>query len=157
MIIWTTLGPWSCHEILDGTTGYIFLWGTFVDGHFVPGTLSYWYGIHQLAWFNFPLMIILAGVIKRSYNTFVTGGKTEERFLKVLWTHLPFFALILAELLLAIFYYIQNGTVAFLVCPLRTWSMIYTLYLFYQAHYRVPDSCFRSSVRIFTEDEPKQS
>jgi hypothetical protein len=158
MLIWTTTGPWSFHEILDGYRGYIFLWGTFVRDKFVPGTLTYWYGIHQLAWFQFPLMIILAGVVKRSFNKFVSGDKAEESFLQVLKANLPFLALIVAEILLAIFYLIQNGFVAFLISPLRVWSVLYSLYLFYQAHYKIPDSCFRSSMRIFiTEDEPKQS
>ncbi|KAL7030997.1 hypothetical protein ACKWTF_006863 [Chironomus riparius] len=157
MLIWTTLGPWSFHEILDGYRGYIFLWGIFVKGQFVPGTLTYWYGIHQLAWFQFPLTIILAGVVKRSFNRCVTGQKPEENFLKVIKSNLPFLALIIAEILLAIFYLIQNGLIAFLIAPLRVWSLIYSIYLFYQAHYKIPESCFKSSVRIFIEDEPKQS
>lgn len=158
MLIWTTLLPWSFHEILDGYRGYIFLWGIFVKGQFVPGTLNYWYGLHQLAWFQLPLTIILAGVVKRSFNRFITGDKPEEKFLHVLRSNLPFLALIIAEFLLAVFYLIQNGIVAFMIAPLRVWSLFYCMYLFYQAHYRIPDSCFKSSVKIFvTEDEPKQS
>ncbi|KAG5684385.1 hypothetical protein PVAND_013620 [Polypedilum vanderplanki] len=158
MIIWTTVLPWSFHEILDGYTGYVFLWGTFVKGKFVPGTLSYWYGIHQLAWFQLPLMMILAGVVKRSYNRFLVGVKPEENFLQVIKLNLPFLALLFAEGFLAIFYLIQNGFIPFLIAPLRVWSLIYSIILFYHAHFKISESCFQSSARIFAiENEPKQS
>lgn len=158
MLCWTTLGPWSFHEILDGHVGYIFLWGIFVKGEFVPGTLNYWYGIHQLAWFQFPLMIILAGVVKRRYNRFLIGDKSDESFIKVIRSNLPFLALVSAEILLAIFYLIQNGFILFLIAPLRVWTVIYSIILFYQANFKISEACFQSSARIFTdEDEPKQS
>jgi hypothetical protein len=158
MLLWTTVGPWSFHEILDGHTGYVFLWGTFVKGHFIPGTLSYWYGIHQLAWFQLPMMMILAGVVKRSYNRFLTGTKSDESFLHVMKSNLPFLALVFAETFLAIFYLIQNGFVAFLIAPLRVWFLVYSLILFYHAHFKISESCFQSSARIFAiEEEPKQS
>lgn len=48
MLIYTLIGPWSFHEVLDGHIGYYFSWGMFVKGSFIPGTLNYWYGLHQV-------------------------------------------------------------------------------------------------------------
>jgi hypothetical protein len=158
MLIWTTLGPWSFHEIVDGHIGYIFLWGIFVKNTFMPGTLTFYYGIHQLWWFQFPLMLILAGTVKRSFNRYLTGAKADETCCRAIASNLPFTALILAEILLAIFHLITNGFIAFLVAPLRVWSLIYTIFLFYQANWKISESCFKSSSRLFAlEEEPKQS
>jgi Icc-related predicted phosphoesterase len=41
-LLYTAIGPWSFHEILDGHIGVVFVWGTFVKGQFVPGTLNWW-------------------------------------------------------------------------------------------------------------------
>lgn len=41
-LMYTAIGPWSFHDILDNIRGYIFVWGTFVKGEFVPGTLVSW-------------------------------------------------------------------------------------------------------------------
>ena len=41
-------GPWLVGELLTGHMGIIFLWGTFVKGTFMPGSLSYIYGISQV-------------------------------------------------------------------------------------------------------------
>lgn len=160
MILWTSTGPWSFHEILDGYVGYVFLWGTFIKGHFVPGTLTWMYGFDQLVFFQFPLMIILAGVVKRSFNRFLLSEKNNDTFLQTIKSNLPFLALFLAEVLLAVFYLIQNGIIAFLIAPLRVWSVIYSLILFYHANYKINDNCFKSAVHTFIiedENSPKQS
>lgn len=156
MIIWTTLGPWSFHEILDGHIGYNFLWGIFVDGLFVPGTLNYWYGLHQLFWFQFPLMIILASVLRRSYKRSLLGDRISESFLNALKANLPFVALMIAEVLLAVLYIIQNGFLAFLIAPLRVWSVIFSAWLFYQSYYNITESTFQNLNYLY-EVIPKRS
>lgn len=156
MIIWTTIGPWSFHEVLDGHVGYNFLWGIFVNNHFVPGTLNYWYGFHQLVWFQFPLMLILAGVLKRSFKRSLLNERAGESFLSALRTNLPFVALIIAEVGLAVFYVITNGFVAFLIAPLRVWSVIFSIWLFYQAYFKIPDATFKN-LNYLHEVIPKRS
>jgi len=144
-LLYTTFGPWNFHEVLDGHIGYAFLWGTFVKGTFVPGTLSYWYGLHQMMFFQLPLTVILAGVLKRRYNTFIAGGMVDTSMWVVLKKNLPFVALLIAETLLAIFYLIQNGIVSFLIAPVRVWGLLFSVFLFYQAQWKVPDHCFKTA------------
>lgn len=153
MVVWTTIGPWSFHEILDGHVGYNFLWGIFVSNQFVPGTLNYWYGLHQLVWFQFPLMIILAGVLKRGYKRSLLDERFKDNFLS---KNLAFVALIFAEIGLAIFYAIQNGLFAFLIAPLRVWSVIFSIWLFYQAYYKISDNTFKN-LNYLHEVIPKRS
>lgn len=156
MISWTTFGPWSFHEILDGHIGYNYLWGIFVSSQFLPGTLNYWYGLHQLVWFQFPLMIILACVVNRSYKRSLISDRTNEGILSALKSNLPFVALMTAELFLAILYAIQNGFIAFLIAPLRVWSVIFSIWLFYQSYFKIPDSTFQS-ITYLREVIPKRS
>jgi hypothetical protein len=158
IILWTTFGPWSFHEILDGHIGYVFLWGTFVKGQYLPGTLSYWYGIHQLIWFQLPLSIILSGVIKRSFIRCIAGEKTDKSIFKAIKSNLPFVALVTAEVLLGIFYIITNNFISFLICPLRLWSLVYSIFLFYQCNWKISEDCFKNFSKLFlSENEPKQS
>lgn len=156
MILWTTVGPWSFHEILDGNIGYNFLWGIFVSNQFVPGTLNYWYGFHQLVWFQFPLMIILAGVLRASYKRSLLNERVTESFLTALKHNLAFVALIIAELGLAMFYIIQNGFFAFLIAPLRVWSVIFSIWLFYQAYFKISDNTFKN-LNYLHDVVPKRS
>lgn len=156
MILWTTFGPWSFHEVLDGHVGYNFLWGIFVNGNYVAGALNYWYGLHQLVWFQFPLMIILADVLKQSYKRSLHCDRTEEGFFSALKSNLSFVALMIAELSLSFFYIIQNGFIAFLIAPLRVWSVAFSLWLFYQSFYKIPESTFQR-LSYLNEVIPKRS
>lgn len=48
-LLYTAIGPWSFHEVLDEHVAYYFVWGMFVKGLFIPGTLNWWYGFHQVS------------------------------------------------------------------------------------------------------------
>lgn len=63
-----------------------------------------------------------------------------------LYKNLPFLALLIVELLLAVFYLIQNGILAFIIAPMRVWGIVMSLYLFREAHWKVGDDCFKNSV-----------
>lgn len=148
-LLYTLIGPWSFHEVLDGTIGYYFVWGTFVKGELVPGTLNWWYGFHQLIFFQLPLMIIISGVLQRRFKRFLKKNQdqpltqNQDSLLHTIFDNLPFVALLIAESLLAIFYLIQNGILAFCIAPIRVWGIALTLYLFREAHYRVSDQTFK--------------
>ncbi|CRL04248.1 CLUMA_CG017350, isoform A [Clunio marinus] len=156
-LIYTAIGPWSFHEVLDGHIGIYFVWGTFIKGVFVPGTLNWWYGFHQLMFFQLPLMIIIAGVLIRMFERFLlnyqgsTAGMSDD-FIHPFYRNLPFFALLTVEILLAVFYFIQNGFLAFLIAPIRVWGLLLTIYLFYRANWRIPDESFKQSVLICTPE-----
>jgi hypothetical protein len=128
MLVWTTIGPWSFHEILDGHVGYVFLWGTFVKGQFVSSSLSYSYGQLQLTFYQLPLIMCLANV---TWKRFIYGTNTQEGFFQA---NSFFIAVMVVEAALDLFYLIQYGFMAFLTSPIRTWSVLYGIFLFWQAH-----------------------
>lgn len=149
-LFYTAFGPWSFHEVLDGYTGYFFVWGIFVKGHFIPGTLNWWYGFHQLMFFQLPLTIIIANVLHRNFKRFLKkhddpSTHVEDTVMQALYKNLPFLALLIVESLLAVFYLIQNGIIAFVIAPMRVWGIFLSVYLFYQAHWKISDENFKNS------------
>lgn len=149
-LFYTAIGPWSFHEVLDGHVGYFFVWGIFVKGEFIPGTLNWWYGFHQLMFFQLPLMLCIAGVVHRRFQKFLVKHEnptmhSEDTVMQALYKNLPFLALLTVELLLAAFYLIQNGIFAFIIAPIRVWGILMTIYLFYQAHWKITDQHFQQS------------
>lgn len=77
-----------------------------------------------------------------SYND-TTATQNQEAFTKVLYSNLPFLALLTAEVLLAIFYIIQNGILYFLMAPMRCYGLVLSIYLFYQAHWKISDAALK--------------
>ncbi|XP_065078386.1 transmembrane protein 62-like isoform X2 [Ochlerotatus camptorhynchus] len=64
--LFVTCGPWSFGEVIDGHVGIVFVWGIFVNGTFLPGTLTYFYGFFQLLFCQFPLIVIYASNAHKS-------------------------------------------------------------------------------------------
>ena len=45
MCLRVCVGPWCAAELLSGVHGLIFPYGLWVSGHFLPGSLTYLYGV----------------------------------------------------------------------------------------------------------------
>lgn len=157
-LLYTAIGPWAFNEVIDGHIGALFVWGTFVKGIFVPGTLSWNYGFGQLTFFQLPLTIIIAGVLHRRFKKFLqvyhepTVALPEESWSQALWKNLPFAALVTAELVLLVFHFIQNGFLSLLLAPIRFWGLVFCVYLFYQAHWKISDSSFKQSALVYAPE-----
>jgi hypothetical protein len=41
-------GPWFIGEVIEGHYGAAFAYGTYVNGYFLPGAFSYFYGVVQV-------------------------------------------------------------------------------------------------------------
>ncbi|XP_055386194.1 transmembrane protein 62-like isoform X2 [Condylostylus longicornis] len=140
--IYISIGPWSFIEIVDGYMGVVFLWGYFVKGHFVPGTLTYIYGAFQLTFCQFPLHFIYAYEVKKRFNLLSDNKKPVDlshrkkfcisMFAKF-WRNFPFSLLILIEIILAFIVLWIHGFFAFILSPFRTWSVVYHVMLYYFA------------------------
>lgn len=145
-LFYTLVGPWSFHEVLDGHYGIYFVWGTFVKGKFVSGTLNWWYGLYQLTCFQFPMTLIMAGVVHRKFNDFLKikspplqQTSAPDSMKLIMYKNVAFIVLLLAELLLALLYINQNGILFAFIAPMRIWGIALTIYLFYVAHKKIED------------------
>lgn len=151
--------------MIDNHVGVVFAWGTFIGNSFLPGSFTYAYGYFQLSSFHLPLTLLLAHRIDKRYkkkNFFYQQTRLTNYFTKLiyrlqylekplknplpLWRlylqHIPFILLILMQLCMVYFFWLAYGTLATLLCPLRTWSIFLALILWHQVH-RMPLHCMR--------------
>ncbi|XP_055642131.1 transmembrane protein 62-like isoform X2 [Toxorhynchites rutilus septentrionalis] len=147
--LYLTCGPWSFGEIIDGYVGIVFVWGIFVNGTFLPGTLTYFYGFFQLMLCQFPLMIIYANNAEKRFLRGSANAEKKLGFLAVTWLNLPFVLIMMAELLLAVFFWNAYGTLAFIITPLRTWSIVLNVVLWYQSK-NLPDKALCSAAAVWS-------
>ncbi|XP_050301336.1 transmembrane protein 62-like [Anthonomus grandis grandis] len=151
--VYLVFGPWSIGYIVEDYIGVIFSWGIFVDGAFLPGSFTYAYGFVQMITFQFPLTFILISAVNRRYVqlTLNTGKKLTLR--QAICTHLPFCVVFTVQLIMAYLFWLAYGTMAFILGPLRTWSLVLAAFMYYAA-LRLPEKCFRRAKEIcFTKSE----
>ncbi|XP_025831717.1 transmembrane protein 62-like [Agrilus planipennis] len=155
--IYLPVGPWSVGYLVEDHLGAIFAWGILVNGNFLPGSFTYAYGFVQLATFQFPLILILAnGVDNRLRNLILRPGKTKTIW-DLIGLHLPFVMLLSIQLLMAYFFLLAYGYLAFFLGPLRTWSIVLALVLWCQT-LQLPEKCTRDAANVwFTTAESELS
>lgn len=66
--LYLTCGPWSVGEIIEGHLGAIFAWGIVVNGSYLPGSFTYFYGYLQMFLCQFPMTLILANCVDKRYR-----------------------------------------------------------------------------------------
>lgn len=143
--IYLSVGPWAIAEVIDDHYGVIFVWGVYVDGHFMPGSFTYLYAAFQLLLCQFPLINIFAACAEKRYLIYI-GTPRQKRIASIRalpkFSQAPFFFIIAVELLLSIFFGMAYGAVAFFIGPFRTWSVILNFLLWYMSR-NVPDHCYK--------------
>lgn len=141
--LYLTIGPWSIGEVIDGHLGIIFSWGIYIKGGYLPGSLTYLYGFFQLLFCQLPLIWIYARCVENRYLCYT--GIRQEKFrgkISFCTEHSPFIIIIIIEIVLAIFFWQAYGTMAFLLGPFRTWSILLNVSLWHLAR-NLPDKCLR--------------
>jgi hypothetical protein len=143
--IYLAIGPWSIGEVIDGHMGVIFVWGIYVNGAFLPGSLTYLYGFLQILLCQLPLMFIYANCVETRYYHSIGMPTKYHRVplcsLRKL-ANAPFYLIMTVEVILAIFFWNAYGTMAFIIGPFRTWSVVLNASLWYLAR-NVPDKSLR--------------
>lgn len=148
------MGPWMVGEVIDGYTGWVFMWGIFVKGTFFPGTLTYLYGFNQLLLCQMPLLMVYAGMLDHKFRNEWNGRgqpqlKKNKTNCQAFWPHLPFALIIIVEVVLAGFYLVEYGIMSLLLCPLRFWSVVVHMYLFHQV-YRLEEKSVREGIAVWS-------
>ncbi|XP_015436785.1 PREDICTED: transmembrane protein 62-like [Dufourea novaeangliae] len=147
--LYLTIGPWAIGEVIDNHTGVIFAWGTFVGNSYLPGAFTYAYGFFQLFSFHLPLMLILAHRVDKRLQSFNKPGHKSVSKVCILWQHLPITLLVIMQVSMAYFFWLAYGTLATVLCPLRTWSILLAIMLWHQVN-TMPQSCLRSATAIWS-------
>ncbi|KAG7305922.1 hypothetical protein JYU34_008475 [Plutella xylostella] len=140
--LYLPFGPWSIGELIDGHIGVIFAWGILIKGSFLPEPFTYIYGGVQLMFVQIPLILVLAQTLDYYLAEQYTRG--YKRVVK----HFPFILLLSVQLLLAYFFWLEYGTLSFIIGPLRTWSVPLSILLWYKTMTLPPDVC-RKLLRLY--------
>ncbi|KAK3092914.1 hypothetical protein FSP39_008820 [Pinctada imbricata] len=131
-MIYIWLGPWFVAEIIEGHVGVVFIWGMYVSGTFIPGSLTYIYGVFQIIIFNVPILLFLGYMIHYNSVSVETKQKAPSKWRKYRHIYIPFCAQVLLQTYVAITEFPKAyGTRAFLLGPVRTGSVILAFVLFY--------------------------
>ncbi|KAH0539902.1 transmembrane protein 62-like [Cotesia glomerata] len=142
--LYLAIGPWAIGEIIDDHVGVIFAWGMFIKNAYLPGSFTYAYGFFQLLSFHMPLTILLAHRIDKRFDEFDRPSRKSSSIFNIFWANLPFLVLIMMQTSMTYFFWLAYGTLATILCPLRTWSIILALVLWYQV-YTLPNHCLKSA------------
>ncbi|XP_026463910.1 transmembrane protein 62-like isoform X2 [Ctenocephalides felis] len=144
--IYLTCGPWSVGEIIEGHLGAIFAWGIVVNGSFLPGSFTYFYGYLQMFLCQFPMTLILANCVDKR----TSGLKHTRSLIRLVINHIPFILIVSIQMLLAYFFWLAYGTLAFIIGPLRTWSIFLNVLLWWQA-ITLPEKCTRDAAAVWSD------
>ncbi|XP_076179438.1 transmembrane protein 62 isoform X1 [Ptiloglossa arizonensis] len=147
--LYLIIGPWAIGEVIDNHMGIIFAWGTFVGNSYLPGAFTYAYGFFQLFSFHLPLMLILAHRVDKRLHNINKPDNMSLSKVCLFWQHLPIALLIIMQANMAYFFWLAYGTLATVLCPLRTWSIFLAMILWHQIN-AMPESCLRSATVIWS-------
>lgn len=145
-IVYLCVGPWAFGEVIDGHWGAIFAWGIYVNGGYLPGSLTYLYGFFQLTYCQLPLILILASRAEGCYRKCVGEPNKPTTTFWRKCRNLPFFIILAIEVILAIFFWNAYGALAFIIGPFRTWSVVLHVWLWYVSG-RLPASSLRYNIK----------
>ncbi|XP_076463493.1 transmembrane protein 62-like [Babylonia areolata] len=138
-LLYITFGPWFVGEFLTGHLGVLFVWGSFIKGTFLTGSLTYFYGIFQILTFNFPLTMILGNTLdlrrqQVSSDNIPVGSQGMTKW-RVVLSDLPFSLLLLFQTFMALTEFPRNyGTTAMVISPVRGGSVVVAVVLLYFTH-----------------------
>ncbi|XP_022671622.1 transmembrane protein 62-like [Varroa destructor] len=65
--IYICIGPWFLGAIVEEHLGICFLWGTFVDGSFIPGGIIFFYALLLLLVYYIPFVVLLSSRVHTTY------------------------------------------------------------------------------------------
>lgn len=150
--LYLSVGPWSICEVIDNHYGAIFVWGIYVNGSYLPGALTYLYGFFQLSICQLPLIWIYARRVANRYHQAcgMPSKKHRSSFRKL--SKAPFYVIISIEILLAVFFELSYGLIAFLICPFRTWSVLMNILLFHMAN-NLPDEKLKPAIYVWSASD----
>ncbi|MPC58595.1 Transmembrane protein 62 [Portunus trituberculatus] len=145
--VYVPVGPWFVGEVIEDHIGVVFAWGIFVNRSYLPGSLTYAYGFFQ-QYFTTKQLHCAPQHPTHTHDSAYTVYTVPHN----LWHPLnpvsvssspsqinlyesdtlanPNTSLLMIT---AFFFWLAYGTMALFLGPLRTWSAVLGLILWYQA------------------------
>ncbi|KAL5463442.1 hypothetical protein EMCRGX_G032337 [Ephydatia muelleri] len=67
-VLWYGIGPWYIGELMSGHIGAVGVHGIIIDGHFLPGSITYLHGVTHVALFQLPLTFYLNHLLSSEHH-----------------------------------------------------------------------------------------
>lgn len=132
------IGPWFMAEVIDGHTGLMFVWGLYVRGALLPGSLTYIYGIFQMVSYNIPLLFHLGYIL--DYPQSFSESNRLRLSHRIRHLYIPMIVLLIFQCYVTLIEFPQAyGTKAMILGPVRSGSIFIGMYCYYAAfthHYK---------------------
>lgn len=122
------IGPMFIGELVAGSIGFCFVHGILTNGHWIPGSLTYLYGAFHIISFNIPLMFSLGDMSLRRKNATRNEHAAAQRMRSVV-TYLPFALQLSCRIYVALNIRACYGWMAFLLCPVATWTIPFSAWI----------------------------
>ncbi|XP_078591298.1 transmembrane protein 62-like isoform X8 [Branchiostoma floridae x Branchiostoma japonicum] len=142
--VYIPIGPWFYGELIQGCHGALFMHGTYIAGAYVPGLWSHAYATLQIALFHVPLTVYLAMLLDNHLfhlshkNDQASNNHAKPRYrlyrqlIGLLRLHGFGVFFLIWQLYSSYWVLVAYGTMSFLICPLRTWSLLLAAWLIYK-------------------------
>ncbi|XP_066282072.1 transmembrane protein 62-like isoform X5 [Branchiostoma lanceolatum] len=142
--VYIPFGPWYVGELIRGHYGALFMHGTYIAGGYLPGLKTYAFASVQIALFHVPLTIYLAMLLdnhlwhlnhkndQASNNHAKPRYKLYRQLIGLLRLHGFGAFFLIWQLYSSYWVLVAYGTMSFLICPLRTWSLLLAAWLIYK-------------------------
>lgn len=135
--IYLTIGPWTYGEVTTGINGYVFAWGIYIDGGYVPQPLTYFYGFFQLMFCQLPLIYTFAYIISKKFFQIHNAKKYTPTKCHMFMENGIFFFIMLLELFIIFIFWYTYGILSVFIGPFHTWSIVLNIIL-WQLSKRIP-------------------
>ncbi len=152
MLVFSTayvaVGPWFLGEILEDNLGVCFIWGIYVNGAFLNVDFQYIFGFFHMLFFQLPLIFHLSFQIETRFLTInFQPSEIESSNLSVkaslfnsfklcikslfssIWANFSFAIMVSFCFVQMYDFYLSYSTYALILCPLKTWMLIASIYL----------------------------
>lgn len=142
--IYLVFGPWNFSELSDGHYGFVFAYVIYVDGVFLPGSLTFFYGCVELLLSQLPLIWVYARCLAKRYSEETGTAMGSYRGCIHKFSQILFYVIITIQIAISIFNGLIYGASAFFlgVFGLGLWSLVFNITLFYLAR-NVPEHALR--------------
>ncbi|EDO48624.1 predicted protein, partial [Nematostella vectensis] len=139
--VYMIIGPWFIGELIRGHVGSMFVFGIYVEGHWIPGTLTFYYGIVQLLSFNFPITLCLASYLSCPQSPvqamhrphILTSHISCQPWCRCV-IHVVYLAIIAWQASSCVVIWRAYGAMACLLSPVKLWSLPLAGYLWWKAN-----------------------
>lgn len=88
--------------------------------------------ILQLFWIHIPFIVIMSYSVEHRFRS-VCLENASCSYSSFFWRHAPCASVLILQGMFAYYFWLAYGTIAFILGPLRTWSVVMGIYLWYSS------------------------